>query len=86
MMKKKASCGSGNGNRARIRQYRVFSFGEGLRVSRFIGETLAPEAFQSDVSATNVVYAQPFSVAVAEIKLGQVAVQVPLADMEVSSR
>ena len=81
-MKKKTSCGSGHGNRTQARQYRVFSLGDRLRVSRFVSEAFATEAFQREGGAANVVHAQPFAVAVAEIKLGQVAVQVRLADVE----
>ena len=85
-MKKNASCGSGNGNRAQTLQYRVFSLGDRLRVSRFIGETLATETLQGSIRTRHVVYAQTFAgVAVAEIKLGQVAVQMRFADVEIAA-
>ena len=84
-MKTKASCGSGNGNRAQIRQYRVFSFGDRLRVSRFVSETLAPEAFQRSLSPRHIIYAQPFAAAVSEVELGQIAMQVCRANVEVAA-
>ena len=84
-LKTKANCGSGNGNRAQTRQCRVFSFGDRLRVSRFVGEALAPEAFQRSLGTRHVVYAQPFAVAVAEVEFGQIPMQVGFADMEVAA-
>ena len=84
-MKKKASCGSGNGNRAQTRQYRVFSFGDRLRVSRFVSEAFATETFQRRLGARHVVYAQPFAVAVAEVEFGQIPMQVGFADMELAA-
>ena len=51
--------------------------------SRFIGQPLATEAPQGFLGAGYVIDAQPFAVAVSEIKLGQIAVQMRLAHMEV---
>ena len=84
-MKKKASCGSGSGSRAQTRQYLVFSLGDRLRVSRFVSQSLAPEAFQRSLSPRHVVYAQPFAVAVPEIEFRQIPMQVRLADIEVAA-
>lgn len=84
-MKKKANCGSGQGSRAHARQYRVFSFGDRLRVSRFVGQALATEAFQRSLGTGHIVHAQPFPVAVAEIELRQIPMQVRFADMEVAA-
>ena len=84
-MKKNARCGSGHGSRAKALHRRVFSFSDRLRVSRFVSEAFATEALQRDLSAAGIVYAKSLAVAVAEIELGQIAMQVSLAHVEVAA-
>ena len=84
-MKKNASCGSSSGKRAQARHRRVFSLDRGLRTSRFIGEPLTLHAHKGNVGTAHVINSKPFAVRIPEIELGQVALQMRFADMEVAT-
>ena len=56
-----------------------------METSCFIGQPLALDALQGAVSTGHVIYPEPFPVGVPEIELGQIAMQMRLADMEVAA-
>ena len=87
-LKKNANCGS-SGRFALKRQMRTSSmrgrFRAPLRTSRFIGEPLALDALKGDLGTAHVINSKTLAIAIAEIELCQIAVQMGFADVVINA-